>query len=71
MSIDKILFGFMCHVAPTQLAFTCSKSTIEILGKDVKYVKINNKNTRTTSFTDKINKTVSCFVNPNAFLILH
>ena len=34
---------------PSQLTPTCSKSTIEILEKGVKYVKINDKNTRTTS----------------------
>ena len=34
----------------TQLTFTCSKSTVETLEKGVKYVQINTKNTRTTSF---------------------
>ena len=33
----------------TQLTFTCSKSAIETLEKDLKYVKKNKKNTRTTS----------------------
>ena len=35
----------------TQLAFTCSKSTIEALEKGVKYIQINNKHTRTMSLT--------------------
>ena len=33
----------------TKHTFTCSKPTIETLEKDMKYVKANIKNTRTTS----------------------
>ena len=32
----------------TQSAITCSKLTIETLEQGVKYVKVNNKDTRTT-----------------------
>ena len=34
-----------------QLTFTCSKLTIETLEKGVKYIQINNKNTKTMSLT--------------------
>ena len=39
----------LCLLDPivTKLTFTCSKSTRETLGKGVKYVQLNNKNTRT------------------------
>ena len=33
-----------------QLTFTCSKVATETLEKGVKYVQINSKNTRTTSY---------------------
>ena len=33
----------------TNLTFTCSNSTKETLEKDMKYFKVNNKNSRTTS----------------------
>ena len=35
----------------TQVVFSCSESAIEALEKGVKYVQINNKNTRKTSLT--------------------
>ena len=35
----------------TQLTFTCSKSTIEILEKGAKNICFNNQNARTTSMT--------------------
>ena len=35
----------------TQQTFSCSKSTIETLEKDVKYIQVNNKDTRTTPLT--------------------
>ena len=38
-------------VAHLPAKFTCSKSTIETLEKGVKYVQVNNENTRTTSMT--------------------
>ena len=33
----------------SQKKITCSNSTKETIGKDVKYFKVNNKDTRTTS----------------------
>ena len=38
-----------------QLAITSSKLTIETLEKGVKYVQVNNKNTRTTSLLLTLN----------------
>ena len=38
-----------------QLALTSSKLTIETLEKGVKYVQVNNKNTRTTSLLLTLN----------------
>ena len=35
----------------SQSAFTCSKLTIEQLEQGVKYVQVNNKDTRTTTIT--------------------
>ena len=44
----KTIFPRRLLIAPCQLTITCSKSTIETLEKEVKYVQIQN--TRTTSF---------------------
>ena len=44
----------------TQQTFTCSNSTIETLEKSVKYVQINNKNTRTTSTLNIIHTFFLC-----------
>ena len=52
----------------TQLIFTCSKATIETLGKGVKYFKINNnKDTRTTPFIFIVNFVMSLLLTLNVF----
>ena len=51
----------------TQLTFPCSKSTIEILQKCVKYMlKVNNKNTGTTSMSDFIKAKTGIYYCPLA-----
>ena len=51
----------------TQLTFTCSKSTIEILQKCVKYMlKVNSKNTGTTSMSDFIKAKTGIYYFPLA-----
>ena len=48
-----------------QLTFTCSKVATETLEKGVKYVQINSKNTRTTSYIFASNiRQIHMWVNP-------
>ena len=52
-SLFLIRFDCVIIVVSSQTRFICSKSAIEILEKDVNYVKVNNKDNKTTS---------SCFI---------
>ena len=53
LSLFLIRFDCVIIVVSSQTRFICSKSAIEILEKDVNYVKVNNKDNKTAS---------SCFI---------
>ena len=51
MRLKMTVFKVLVPEAATELTLICSKSIVEALEKGVKYVQINNKNTRMTSVT--------------------
>ena len=50
VNVVLLFLAFPANIYPQQI-FTCLKSAIETLEKCVKYVKVNNKDTRITSVT--------------------